>query len=281
MNGRVRGVLFVFLASGCGSDSSPTAPALPVAPTPLPVINLRNGLTGAVVQGTITQSGGRVKVTGAGFLTREQDANTDVVWLWPQNEAYIQTLVYTHGGVNGGRIRLYRWAPGSTIRLALGPTLAGDAVAEARLRSVASEAARWSRLSVTITSVPSANVIFEVDREATLAASPTAGAAAYGQSSGWTMIGARVVFLDRATAVSSSGSSMFLHEMGHVLGLQHSPNTADIMNATRPLRSEAFGGDEAAALTMMYLWRQAGNQFPDLALGIPASAGVSTTVIAN
>jgi Matrixin len=57
----------------------------------------------------------------------------------------------------------------------------------------------------------------------------------------------------------------FLHEMGHVLGLGHSPDRREVMTpgAGPGTNVSEFQSGEALSLHMMYFHRAAGNQSPD------------------
>lgn len=196
-------------------------------------------------------------VTAPGFLTREQGA-VNPIWLWPQSESYVKAVVYTVGSTPPQDVNMLRWAPGSTIRLGLGPTLAGDSGAAERLEDCAAELRRWTRGPVEIGQP--ANVTLD------LGPMPSGILAQTQWSlSGYTIIGAKVTFLNRDTVTAGQRGNTMLHELGHVIGLAgHSPIITDVMSAL-PNRSRAlaFGGDEAMSLTMIYEWRKAGNQFPD------------------
>lgn len=107
---------------------------------------------------------------------------------------------------------------------------------------------------------------------------------------GPTIVGADVVFVDRKELTGGSGSSYrntLLHEMGHVMGLAHSPDGHDVMYPGGYLNPGArigqFTESEGIALRMMYHYRSAGNFPPDRdpALGVrPAaeSSPVLTTI---
>ncbi len=72
---------------------------------------------------------------------------------------------------------------------------------------------------------------------------------------------ARVVFRDVAIASSRTPA----HELGHVLGLWHSPRNQDLMATGQRLyqRATYFSADERVLLAMMYAHRRAGQVAPD------------------
>jgi hypothetical protein len=85
---------------------------------------------------------------------------------------------------------------------------------------------------------------------------------------GASITGATVQFASRGELLGDRGGARrntFLHEMGHVMGLAHSPNPHDVMTpAVGPgSRREEFHEREAIALHMMYYHREPGNRPPD------------------
>ena len=85
---------------------------------------------------------------------------------------------------------------------------------------------------------------------------------------GATIIGADIVFANRAEITGGPRSdyrNTLLHEMGHVMGLAHSPSDRDVMTpgvgpGTKVAR---YQPGEEVALHMMYNHRVAGNFPPD------------------
>jgi hypothetical protein len=70
------------------------------------------------------------------------------------------------------------------------------------------------------------------------------------------------------------------HELGHTLGLQHSPRDREVMfRFFGARRSTRFGSREALMLRLM-LERRAGNRFPDNDRAIAASGETGTVTIA-
>ena len=105
---------------------------------------------------------------------------------------------------------------------------------------------------------------------------------------GATIVGARVVFWRRfeiAGGPQAQYSNTFLHEMGHVIGLGHSPRVTDVMTpADGPGTSQgAFQPGEVTSLHMSYAHRRPGNYFPDRdpAVSAASSATPRVTVIVD
>src|SRR5262245_45115841 len=258
---RLAGGALLLAIGGCGGKDSPTSPpVVTLAPAPPTVSSTNDGITGASVAGQVAVSGGTATVTAPGYVTREQPA-ASIVWLWPQSVEYVQSVVYMSGSNPPVARDLRRWTAGSTIRLAF---VSGLERYDAMLQEHAAEMARWSRLSVVALPAGStgANVTLAVDP-----ASVSEGAIATTSCmlSGTAYTGCRVSFLAEANITNANGrSNTLLHELGHVLGLGHSLDSGDVMSVAANRRSErSFGDPEARALTMIYAWRKAGNQFPD------------------
>jgi hypothetical protein len=80
-------------------------------------------------------------------------------------------------------------------------------------------------------------------------------------------------------------TNVFLHEMGHIMGLGHSPLAREIMTPGGGAHTTLgeYQPREAMALHMMYQHRQAGNRPPDKdgALSAQSAARPTVSVIVN
>ena len=253
-------ILAVALSAGfvsaCGGGSSPAAPGPVAVATPLAVNATLDGITGASVRAQV-QNGDPVSVSAEGYLTRREPL-APTVWLWPQTEEYVRATVYSSGD-----FCMIRWADGSTLRFAFA---AGLSRYDPYLAEMAAEAARWSRLQVMALSAgdPSANVVFAVDPAANVDASALALTYRTYAPGSCRIVGGLVTFREARNIDGGQRNNTLLHEIGHVLGLAHSPDPNDVMSIDAKRTNErAFGGRERLALTMMYVRRKAGNVFPD------------------
>lgn len=248
--------LMASLSPACGGSASPSvATPIPV-PTPVTVTATLDGITGAAVR-TQVQAGDPVTVSADGYLTRRQPLSP-TVWLWPQTEDYVKATVYASGD-----FCMIRWAEGSTLRFAFAEGLSRY---DAFLAEMATEAARWSRLPVVALPAgdPTANVTFAVDPAANVDASALALAYRTYAPGSCRIIGGLVTFREARNIDGGQRNNTLLHEIGHILGLAHSPDPNDVMSVdARRTNDRAFGGQERLALTMMYVRRKAGNVFPD------------------
>lgn len=269
---RARGLaLAAVVLSGCGKDS-PTAPTISgpatTTTTTLPaVLEVRDGITGALLSSSVQTSGSSVTASAAGYLTRQQPA-APTVWLWPQSEAYVLQLVYT-SALSGGSISLQRWAPGAVLRIALAPDLAHH---QGLLAESVAELARVSRAAVLALQPgdPSANVVIAVGPVPQQFSAQTRTTLA-----GSTVVSARVTFYAERAVANDPWRNLLLHELGHVLGLGHSADRGDVMwgGSSGRTNERSFADPEVRALTMIHAWRKPGNTYPDVE---PAGLGTTT-----
>jgi hypothetical protein len=95
-----------------------------------------------------------------------------------------------------------------------------------------------------------------------------------------------VEFIDREEILGRAWAryqNTFLHEMGHIIGLAHSPDVGDVMTPAegRGTTFDEYQRNEAIALHLIYVHREAGNRPPDRApeLGAAAAGSPRYTVI--
>ena len=278
--------LCAILAGCSGGSSSPTQSSSPApTATPPPVGSLvvpivRDGTTeqpvAAQVDPPAPRIGDRVSVTAPGFLTREQRFEVPEIFLWPGESSYIHEVAYTE--FTDGTFRTIRWTAGFTITL--DGDLANDPAIVAKAQEVAAEASRRIGFPVRVGSGGAVTVGVDEsleDQDAVAQATVT--------YRGATIASARIVFWRRfeiAGGPQAAYSNTFLHELGHVLGLGHSPRITDVMTpAEGPGTFQStYQPAEASCLQMSYARRQPGNYFPDRdpALAAASSAIPRTTV---
>jgi hypothetical protein len=262
---------FLF-ACGSGPAASPAGPSPADGGSAVAVVD---GWTGQPVSASI--SGSRsLTVSAPGYLTREQAADGRSIALWPASDAYVMAIVYGWDFLGSSR-RLLRWDHGFTVTLEGG--LAGDAAVEARVDSVLDELRRTTGLPISLG--PRGAVTVVVDP-----AGIPRGALAYTEVTvnGGTMSAARIRFPSRAELLGGQEAvhpNTLLHEIGHVAGLAHSVDVADVMTpAGGPGRTlTSFSPNEAVALRMMYTHRRPGNLPVDRDPG-PSAASSRSQVLA-
>jgi hypothetical protein len=212
-------------------------------------------------------------VRAPGYLAREQRYEFEPIALWPADPAYVRELVYDWE-FDDGSFRMLRWEQPS-FTLTLEGALANDDAIRTRARQVLDEIQRRTGLEGSIG--PGGEVVIEVDSSV---ADQQAVALARLQSQGPVITGGTISFVDREEIVGRYGASYsntFLHEMGHIIGLAHSPDTGDVMTPAggSGTSGNQFRLNEAIALHMMYVHREAGNYHPDRAPQLGAASGVS------
>jgi len=276
------------LAGACGGGGGaapavPTAPTTP-APTPPPVLTVADGWTHAAVTGEANPPapavGARLSVRAPGYLFREQLFTGPTVYLWPEEEDYVDALVYQP--FTDGSFRMVRWPAPFTITLD-GDLATNDAIV-AKVRDVAAEIKRVTGLDLPIG--PGGACVIALNSNIVLTEDAVGQAALSYQ--GANIVRAQVTFANRGEITGGGGSdyrNTLLHEMGHVLGLLHSLRDDDVMApggvAGPGTRVGQYQPHEATSLHVMYAHRTAGNRRPDkdTALGATSAAVPLHTVI--
>jgi hypothetical protein len=274
--------------AGCsGGTSTPNQPTT-ASPTPPPTGSLvtpvlRDGTTEQVVAAQVTppapRIGDRVSVAAAGFLTREQLFDVPDIFLWPGDSSYIHDVAYWE--FTDGTFRTIRWTEPFTITL--DAELANDPAILAKANEVAAEASRHIGYAVRVGTGGAVTIGVDEsleDRDAVGEATVSYRGAA--------IASARIVFwrrLEIAGGPQAAYSNTFLHELGHVIGLGHSPLVTDVMTpAEGPGTNQStYQPREVACLHMSYAHRRPGNYFPDRdpALGAASSATPRIRVITD
>ena len=205
-----------------------------------------------------------VTVRAPQYLVREQIYDGNALFLWPadqgRDQEYVNELVY-HAEFTDGSYRMIRWAA-SGFTVDLGDLAVNESVME-RMREVVAELVRRTGLPITIGSNGACRVLIDPS-----VLQEGAVATASWSTQGATIVGATVRFA-AVREISGGGRGDYvntlLHEMGHVVGLGHSPDRREVMTQGEgpgTLVGE-FQPGEARSLHMMYYHRTAGNVSPD------------------
>jgi hypothetical protein len=232
----------------------------------------------AAIQPAAPAMGARAAVTAAGYLVREALFDGKPFYLWPAvDEDYVRAVIY--GEFAPGR-RLTRWEQGFDVAPA--PELAEDSRVRSVIEDAVAEVRQASGLPIAVRSTGTVTV--SVNIEDPFFAAGTAVAYTRLTVRGNSIVGARVVFLDLRYLLAlgnRSRTNTMLHEMGHVLGLGHSPDGRDVMHVDGARTdARAFSARELLTVRMMYLRRRPGNAAPDRDGGLaPARTTLTTALV--
>jgi hypothetical protein len=255
------------LDGGCGGSSAPSNPTPQPTATPVPPAEAPQVIDGWSEQPVNAEAspptvglGQGVVVRAPGFLAREQRYDLEPVALWPAEPAYVRELVYDWEFTDGS-FRMVRWDQPFTLTLE--GSLANDGAVRTRARQVLDEIQRRTGLQILIG--PGGEVAIDIDPSV---ADEQAVAIARLRFRAETITGGSISFINRQEIIGAVGASYnntFLHEMGHIIGLAHSPDPSDVMTPAegRGTSVDVYQREEAVALHMMYFHREAGNRPPD------------------
>lgn len=281
-------VLGVGLALSCGGDG-PMGPS-DVADRMLRVVS---GDTGAPVAGatvvlagrayTSTATGevplepdavaaGALRVDTSGYLLRETMAQggANPVTLWPvsgtYSEEYVRTLLYKPSDTTRLEASSTPDQPlmrvvASRVSVVPSAEMRGDAEAmEAHRRAVEIiNDATAGRVVFSLDKAPAASVVFRTLFDEDV----RDGAFTYRTLRDSAIVGGRIVYSNRGAFRPARDVRYVAHELGHVLGLQHSLVATDMMYYTAHLTSpEVFTESERLTIKLL-LQRSPGNRFPD------------------
>jgi hypothetical protein len=297
---RVLSVLVtVVTCSACGSGPDPSALA-PSSTSGLRTIELVSGDDRAPVAGALVRLGARsattdsrgrivvdfwdagtLDVQAAGFLPRETSLGPDVRFsLWPVGpeypDTYVRHLLYTAAARPSGAEQPLRRVVAPVISVVPSDALARDPEAAAAHRHAAAlaTAATGGAVRFQVDPAPRGEVVFLSSVEAGGGAE---GALTYRNLRGDTIVGGRITFSQLRYA---RDARFVTHELGHALGLQHSPDPRDMMHFSCGSGcAEAFSDRERLTIRLL-LQRPPGNSYPDRdrRLAAASAPGISVAV---
>ena len=253
-------VLVAGTLAGCGGGGGSTS-------TPSAAVSVLDGTTGAPLSGTTVSGspGDVVTVERAGYLRRDTIIARDgIVTLWPAtvDETYVRTLVYSEAR---SRNRLSRW-PGTTV------TVARDFPAD-----IVELVRPW--VTLVPSDSPALTITVDANDPGFAQFPPDTIAFAFRQLSDTDarILSVQILFKSEADLRRPGALA---HEVGHALGLEHSPRTQDLMFPSTARATLVFSPDERVLLTMMYTHRRPGQVAPDndQALG-QAATGVILSIV--
>jgi hypothetical protein len=213
-------------------------------------------------------SRGEIEIESAAHLTRRTQATDAPVSLWPRTnaypESYVRALMYqraylTRETAAGPEEALRRMAA-STVSVVPDAELSGDPdvlAAHERAAAELTAACEQHVRFVVRTAAAGTDPVIRTGLEAGL---QEGSALAYRELRGDAIVGGRIAFASRAIA---RDVRFVTHELGHVLGLEHSLVRSDLMYfEVHTGTPQAFSPNERLSVRLL-LQRQPGNRFPD------------------
>ena len=249
--------LLTWAACGGGSPAGPP----PTTTTTLPAPTARDGWTGEPVAAMFAMGAGQlITVTAPGYLPRVARFTGEPLFLWPQDEEYVRAVVYGNTPV-----QLYRWTRTSLTVQAPPELIRSASAALAEIHEATGISASFAT---------SGDVVMVIDpNDPLFTENPRSSAFTNAKASaGGTIMSARIAFRSLGAA-----DNAILHELGHAIGLSHSPRRDDVMWGFSDREAFSLSERERVVLRMMYRWRTPGNLPPDREAGVSAAgAGVLT-----
>jgi hypothetical protein len=236
--------------------------------------------------------GSLVDVIAPGFLDRQsliRAGTSGRFVLWPRtttsgvDEAYTVEIVYTAGTdppPPSGTSPLERLRLGTTQAfVVVSDEIRGDDQANSTHESAVATlntALAGQVVYALVPTRPQAGVIFDAkvdpaDREC------DGGVRAYSlvRLQSGEITGGRVVYCNMEVAQSSTVA----HELGHTVGLNHSPDDHELMFRFFSRRRSAEFGPRERLMMALLLERRGGNRFPDNDRDVPAGATGTFTIV--
>jgi hypothetical protein len=272
-------VIVVLTGCGCGGPFSPTLNAGNAVS--LRVISGETGdpVAAAVVvidgRRTVTDTDGLAVIDTPGdaqiesprFIPRRTTARPGTVTLWPRGEAYpdsyVRALLYqrayqTHESALGAQAPMRRVIAAS-VDIVPAPALYNDPAARLAHEQAAASLteATDGQVVFNVRATAATGILVRSFVDATL---PAGDALTDRDLRGDTIVGGRIGY----GSIGVARSARFIaHELGHLLGLEHSTVRTDLMYyAVDRDRPPVFSANERLTIRLL-LQRAPGNRFPD------------------